>query len=382
MYHMQTVITRRGKIKILLDENYKVVLPVKKFLKYLDNKLMSPNTITTYCYHLKLYFEYLEEINIAYDEIFDDKDNGALDYLSNFITYLQYPDYFKKRYHIGGEEPARTASTVNLIITAVLSFYDYLSRNEKLKNIDAYKEYADNGAFRDFFWGMHLNLVKKHTNIFKIKEYDEDIKFITKEQYQQLLEACTCYRDKLICACGFMAGMRVSEILNLRISDLHLWENKIVIIPRENNINGSRVKNYAAGYIFVPDDVVQMFLMYLAEIDNVDTDYVFINLRGKTKYDPMNRSNVESLFERLSEKVGFHVHPHMLRHGFAVSRISAGYELIDLQKDMRHKSLESTMIYAGFYEEAKREKARKYYSQTKQDFTPDSDDYKKWRCTL
>ena len=45
---------------ILLDSQYKMVIPVMEFIKYLDNTGKAPNTIKTYCYHLKLFYEFIE----------------------------------------------------------------------------------------------------------------------------------------------------------------------------------------------------------------------------------------------------------------------------------------------------------------------------------
>ena len=97
--YTQKINTARGSILLLMDDDYRIVKPVKAYFKFLYNKGKSPNTIITYCYHLKLYFEYLQEIGITYDQIFSDDlpdSKGPLDYFADFIMYLQYPNYFHK----------------------------------------------------------------------------------------------------------------------------------------------------------------------------------------------------------------------------------------------------------------------------------------------
>ena len=59
----------------------------------------------------------------------------------------------------------------------------------------------------------------------------------------------------------------------------------------------------------------------------------------------------------------------MCRHGYAVMRLSAGAQLIDIQKELRHKSMESTLIYAEFLDRAQLENARKYFETIANDFS-------------
>ncbi len=69
---------------ILLDEQFEVVEPVMSFIKYLDNTNKSPNTIKTYCYHLKLFYVFMQQRKISLDEI-------QFDELANFVGWLRNP---------------------------------------------------------------------------------------------------------------------------------------------------------------------------------------------------------------------------------------------------------------------------------------------------
>lgn len=69
---------------ILLDKNFEVVEPVKRFIKYLDNTGKVPNTIKTYCYHLKLFYEFMRQGGIRLEDLqFED--------LANFVGWLRNP---------------------------------------------------------------------------------------------------------------------------------------------------------------------------------------------------------------------------------------------------------------------------------------------------
>lgn len=112
---------------LLLDDNGLPIIPVARYLKYIDNSEKSFNTQKTYAYSLKLYFEYLEEINVDYR-------NVNINILSNFVGWLRNPYENNKVVTIKPTKAKRTEKTVNLTITVVTNFYDYLYRTEEINN--------------------------------------------------------------------------------------------------------------------------------------------------------------------------------------------------------------------------------------------------------
>lgn len=160
----------------------------------------------------------------------------------------------------------------------------------------------------------------------------------------------------------FEGGLRISEALGIHISDLNELESGIVkIIPRENNENGARVKNYAGGLIKLPDYVIDLILDYLCDdISDFSSDFLLLTLCGSNRGQPLKMGTVERLFERLSLKVGYKVHPHMLRHGFATEKLEAGWQMIDIKMYLRHKSITSTQIYATYSDSLKQKKMSEF----------------------
>lgn len=160
----------------------------------------------------------------------------------------------------------------------------------------------------------------------------------------------------------FEGGLRISEALGIHISDLNELESGIVkIIPRENNENGARVKNYAGGLIKLPDYVIDLILDYLCDdISDFSSDFLLLTLCGSNRGQPLKTGTVERLFERLSLKVGYKVHPHMLRHGFATEKLEAGWQMIDIKMYLRHKSITSTQIYATYSDSLKQKKMSEF----------------------
>lgn len=71
---------------LLLDDEFNVVDPVKRYLKFLDNTNRAENTLKSYAYHLKIYFEYLHAVGLSYDEI-SSEGNNPVEILGNFASW-------------------------------------------------------------------------------------------------------------------------------------------------------------------------------------------------------------------------------------------------------------------------------------------------------
>ena len=173
---------------LLVDDSGLPIIPVAKYLKYIDNSEKSFNTQKTYCYSLKLYFEYLQEIDIDYR-------NVNINILSDFVGWLRNPYENNKVVNLKPIKAKRTEKTVNLTITVVTNFYDYLYRTEEINNDMVNKLMKQvftggNRHYKDFLY--HVNKDKSTSkNILKIKEPRRKIKTLTKEEMQKVYSATT-----------------------------------------------------------------------------------------------------------------------------------------------------------------------------------------------
>src|SRR5699024_12853682 len=104
---------------LLLNDNGLPIIPVAKYLKYIDNSEKSFNTQKTYAYSLKLYFEYLKEINVDYRTV-------NINILSNFVGCLRYQYENNKVITLKHTKFKRAEKIVNLTITTVTDYYDTL----------------------------------------------------------------------------------------------------------------------------------------------------------------------------------------------------------------------------------------------------------------
>lgn len=330
---------------LLVDDSGLPIIPVAKYLKYIDNSEKSFNTQKTYCYSLKLYFEYLQEIDIDYR-------NVNINILSDFVGWLRNPYENNKVVNLKPIKAKRTEKTVNLTITVVTNFYDYLYRTEEINNDMVNKLMKQvftggNRHYKDFLY--HVNKDKSTSkNILKIKESRRKIKTLTKEEMQKVYSATTNIRDEFLIKLLFETGLRIGEALSLYIEDIIFDHNKghrIKLIDRGELSNGASQK-IGEREIHVSQELIDLFDDYAYDILDeleIDTNFVFVKLRGKNKGQPLDYSCVSDLFKRLKKKTGIDVHAHLLRHTHATIYYQTTKDIKQVQERLGHSQIQTTM---------------------------------------
>lgn len=330
---------------LLVDDNGIPIMPVAKYLKYIDNSEKSFNTQKTYCYSLKLYFEYLNEINVDYR-------NVNINILSNFVGWLRNPYESNKVVNIKLTKAKRTEKTVNLIITVVTNFYDYLYRTEEIYNdmVDKLMKQVFTGGnrhYKDFLY--HVNKDKPSSkNILKIREPRRKVKVLTKEEMQKVYNATTNIRDEFLIKLLFETGLRIGEALSLFIEDIIFDHNKghrIKLVDRGELPNGAMLKT-GEREIHISQELIDLFDDYAYDILDeleIDTNFVFVKLRGENKGQPLEYSDVSDLFKRLKKKTGIDVHAHLLRHTHATIYYQATKDIKQVQERLGHSQIQTTM---------------------------------------
>ena len=257
----------------------------------------------------------------------------------------------------------RTPQTINYMLTPVCKMYEYLSSISVTPNVNLYKSNnKPNGAIANKSFLYETTRSKGHReNLLHLRVVDdESFKYISKTQFTIIQSACHNLRDKILVSLLFECGLRIGEALGIHLSDISLSDGEITIIHRENNDNDSRVKNKANGKVYLPDYLIDLLIEYISsELVDYDTEYLFVNLYGNNKGATMTKSNVESLFRRLSKETGISVHPHMLRHGFGTMASEANIKTEVIQQMMRHKNVNTTMKYVHINNARKKDAAIK-----------------------
>lgn len=342
---VQEVFLENSKKYILVDSKGIPVIPVIKYLKYLDVTGKSSNTQKTYCYALKQYFLYLQETGKDYQHI-------RLEDLAEFVRWIRNPYEITKVTSLRPVKAKKTERTVNLTVTAVTTFYDYLYRNEELPRDMGEKlmrQVFTGGGTRYKSFLHHINKDKPSMrNVLKVKEPHKRIKTLTKEQVQQVLVATTNIRDTFLIQLLFETGLRIGEALSLFLEDFqfdHRKGHRIRLTDRGELENGAKLKT-GERVIFVSQFLMDLYDDYLYEVIDeldVDTNFVFVKLRGKNASKPMTYSDVESLFKRLRQKTGIDVHPHLFRHTHATMYYQETKDIKQVQERLGHSQIQTTM---------------------------------------
>lgn len=340
---VEVIIKGDGKKRyVLVDDKGELVLPVVKFIKYRDNIGSARNTLRAYTYHLKLYFEFLKQLDKDYLDI-------TIDDMANFVGWLQQPVSNLKVRYMKVQESKRNNKTINTIINTVLIFYDYLMRHEEYQislsdNLRKQVSYSKRG-YKDFLY--HINKEKKFmSNIIKLKVPKTRPKTLTKEQVKLLLNSCTNKRDYFLLRLLWESSIRIGEALSLWIEDFNVGETIIEVKDRGELENFAEIKTVnSPRKIDVTPELMNEFMDYIAEIhvDDVDTNFAFIKLTGTNKYRAMEYQDVVSLFNRLKKKTGIDVSPHMLRHSSLTELMRSGWKGEFLRVRAGHKNIQTTL---------------------------------------
>ena len=110
---------------VVVDGNGNLVVPVVRYLKYLNAIGRARNTLRSYAQSLSLYFTYLAQEHLEYQQV-------TLDDLGGFVLWLKNPYCSLKVLPVRPITQARTNTTINGCLTAIAGFYDYLWRQDEL----------------------------------------------------------------------------------------------------------------------------------------------------------------------------------------------------------------------------------------------------------
>ncbi|OPD36119.1 transposase [Clostridium botulinum] len=336
--------TEDGKERYFVADDLGLPIePILKFIRFKDNTNYARNTLRMYCQHLKLYFEYLQQRNIDFQDI-------TIDDLALFVNWLQNPYESLKvipSHHI---ESARSPRTINIIINTVLAFYDYILRHEEYSNniSDRLKKFVSTPSrnFKGFLYGIAHEQKKVTSNILKLKVSKSKPKTLNKEEIEMLVRACKNLRDKFLLSLLYETGMRIGEALSLWIEDFDISDMIIDIKDRGQLENNAEIKTVSSPRrIDISQNLADLFMEYIAEYhtEEVETNHIFIKISGDSKYKAMNYIDVDNLFRSLKKKTGIYVTPHMFRHSSLTLLRMAGWQPELLRIRAGHKNIYTTM---------------------------------------
>ena len=255
-------------------------------------------TVNSYSEDIYKYLEYMESKNIS----------SALDIsYNNLLDYLKYLD--DNKYEV---------SSVARKIVSIKAFHKYLSENYNVIDIST-----------------KINtprFYRKLPNILTIEEVDNllDIK----------LDAPFDYRNKAMLELMYSSGLRVSELINLELSDIDLNNNYVRCFGKGSKERIVPIGEYSSKYLSI----------YINEYrDSMKKGYytekIFLNNHGKE----MTRQGFFKIIKKIAKDkdINKNITPHMLRHSFATHLLNNGADLRTIQEMLGHSSISTTQIYTN-----------------------------------
>lgn len=336
--------TEEGKERYFVADDLGLPIePILKFIRFKDNTNYARNTLRMYCQHLKLYFEYLQQRELDFQDI-------TIDDLALFVNWLQNPYESLKVIPGTHIESARSPRTINIIVNTVLTFYDYILRHEKYSNniSDRLKRFVSipSRNFKGFLYGIAYEHKKVASNILKLKVHKSKPKTLNKEEIEMLVRACNNLRDKFLLSLLYETGMRIGEALSLWIEDFDISDMIIDLKDRGQLENNAEIKTVSSPRrIDISQNLADMFMEYIAKYhtEEVETNHIFIKISGDNKYKAMTYIDVDNLFRTLKKKTKIYVTPHMFRHSSLTVLRMAGWQPELLRIRAGHKNIYTTM---------------------------------------
>lgn len=170
-------------------------------------------------------------------------------------------------------------------------------------------------------------------------------KAISPQAVEQLLEAPDTttplgVRDRTILELMYATGLRISELVNLKLSDMHLTMGFIQTMGKGEKERIIPLGEIASQWL---DHYLDGARVYLQDQSAETSEYVFLNSRGKS----LSRQGVWKKVKQLALEAGIdqNVTPHTLRHSFATHLLENGADLRMVQELLGHADISTTQIY-------------------------------------
>lgn len=301
-----------------MNNNNKYNTYLNNFISYLtNNKRYSPYTITSYKKDTYDYLEFLKKNNI------DIKN-------SNYKIVEEYSKYLYKK-KLSKRSIARKYSSIR-------TFYNYLEKNNILENN---------------IFNLLENPKKEEKLPHFINEYELDKMFEIPDNSPK------GQRDRLILELLYGTGVRVSELVNIKINDIDFNNNSIKV----------RGKGNKDRYVFYGKYCKEAINNYIKNgrislLNGQTCDYLLLNRFGKNISVVSIRKILNEIINKCS--LDIKISPHVLRHTFATHLLNEGADIMHVKELLGHSSLSTTSIYTHVTNEKIKEVYYKTHPRAKE----------------
>jgi integrase/recombinase XerD len=289
---------------------------VDEYINFLVvEKRVSHNTVDAYSRDLRRYISYLYRLGIG--NLQDVSSEHVVSYLAEL------------------KKGTITANTLNRGLTAIRGFYKFLIREGRLDE----------------------NPV---ANIALAKVWMRLPDTLSKEEVDQILSqpdilSPLSIRDKTMLELLYATGLRVSELVNLTISNINWQVGYLVTMGKGNKERIIPIGNIAYKWLTKYIDEARPQLLR----GKTNIDMLFTNRSGKR----LSRQGFWKIVRRYAHRAGLlkKIHPHTLRHSFASHLLEGGADLRSVQIMLGHADISTTQIYTHITRERLKEIHKKYH---------------------
>lgn len=258
--------------------------------------------------------------------------------LSNKINYKNMDYNEAKEYVIYLNKKNDAKSTISRKLSSLRTFYKYLVLNNKVES----------NPF------LLVSSPKKEKRIPKFINYNNMEEILNVPN----IKTKEGQRERVILEVLYASGVRVSELVNIKLKDIDFSNKNILIFGK-----GSKERLVSFG-----DYALEYINLYLKEgrnllLDGVKSDYLIV---GK-KSEKLTTRRVEQIIDDIIKRtsIRLNITPHMFRHTFATHLLDNGCDLLVVQELLGHASLSSTEIYTHVSNEHLREVYLKCHPRNK-----------------
>lgn len=284
----------------------------QKYLDYITyEKRLSPNTIKSYMYDFNLFEKQINK------DIINTK-------ITDITSYLK-------------EIHNESSKTINRKITFLKSLFKFLYNNKLIDN-----NIMDNIN--------SLKTEKKLPTYLSIEEIDRLLNIELKTPYD--------YRNKAMLELMYATGLRVSEIIELKFSNVNYEEEYIKIMGKGSKERIVPVGEIALKYLKI---YINEYRSYF--IKKRINEYIFLNNHG----EKITRQGIKKIIDETKEKakITTEITPHTLRHSFATHLLQGGADLRSIQELLGHESINTTEIYTHLANETLIENYNSFHPRSK-----------------
>lgn len=287
------------------------------FLKL--ERSLSSNSVEAYIHDVNKLVQFLEltQMNVSPKDI-------QLEHLQNFVKWVN--------------EIGMSATSQARMISGIKAFYRYMLMENLLSNDPTTLLEAP-------------RMGRKLPDTLSVDDIDTLIKGID-------LSKAAGQRNRAMLETLYSCGLRVSELVGLKISDLFFKDGFIKVVGKGNKERLVPIGRVAIKQITIYSDQIRVHVKVKKEAQ----DILFLNNRG----GQLSRIMVFTIIKRLATQVGLkkRISPHTFRHSFASHLIDGGADLRAVQEMLGHESITTTEIYTHLDREYLRSAIQQFHPRS------------------